>query len=67
MRSYPKEGLRDFSATMAATRSSVGPFGPGLRGAPTAENRQRYFLSTSALWNRNKVLGLRVEQYEGVY
>jgi hypothetical protein len=32
----------------------------GLRGAPAAENRRRYFLSTNALWNRNKVLGLRI-------
>ncbi len=35
------------------TISSVGPFGPGLRRVPTDENRRRYFLSTSALWNHS--------------
>src|SRR5271156_1329381 len=39
--------------------SCVGPFGPGLRWAPADEKRRRYFASTSALWNRNNVAGLR--------
>ncbi|MGH8290044.1 MAG: hypothetical protein ACREV7_13630 [Steroidobacteraceae bacterium] len=42
------------------TRSSVGPFGPGLREVPVDENRRRYFLCTSVLWNRNNVAGLRM-------
>ena len=45
---------------MAAMISSVGPFGPGLRRVPADENRRRYFRSTSALWNRNNVAGLRI-------
>src|ERR1022692_2570121 len=40
--------------------SCVGPFGPGLRRIPADENRQRYFRSTNALWNRNSVAGLRI-------
>ncbi len=44
---------------IAAMSSSEGPFGPGLPRVPTEENRRRYFLSTSALWNRNNVAGLR--------
>src|SRR5271168_2706692 len=45
---------------IAAMISGVGPFGPGLRRDPADENRRRYFLSISALWNRNKVVGLRI-------
>ena len=40
--------------------ASDGPFGPGLDRAPAEENRRRYFLSISALWNRNNVEGLRI-------
>ena len=45
---------------MAATICSVGPFGPGLRRIPADENSKRYFRSTSALWNRRNVAGLRI-------
>ncbi len=45
---------------MATTIPSVGPFGPGMRRVATEESRRRYFRSTSALWNRNSVAGLRI-------
>ena len=32
----------------------------GLAPGPAEENRRRYFRSTSALWNRNNVAGLRI-------
>ncbi len=37
-----------------------GTLGPGLSRVRAEENSQRYLRSTSALWNRNNVAGLRI-------
>ena len=47
--------------------SSVeGPFGPGFRRCGEEEKRRWYFRSTNALWNLNRVAGLRITDSFGI-
>ena len=44
----PNRGLRDWSATMARMRASLGPGGPGFFGRWPEENNRRYVRRTHA-------------------